>query len=54
MLSSAVLYLVGSLTKNLSDDFKYISWQLNALLVILQQSLYLYECKRIFLENKEQ
>jgi hypothetical protein len=54
MLSSAVLYLIGSLTKNLSDDFKYISWQLNAFLVVLQQSLYLYECKKIFLENKKQ
>jgi hypothetical protein len=52
MLPSTVLYLIGNLTENLSEDFKYISWQLNACLVIVQQVLYLYECKVSFLKKE--
>lgn len=52
MLPSTVLYLIGNLTENLSDDFKYISWQLNAFLVIIQQLLYLYECKVSFCKKE--
>ncbi|WP_433764538.1 hypothetical protein [Flavobacterium ginsenosidimutans] len=33
MLASTVLLLVGNLTHNLSNEFKYLSWRLNAFLV---------------------
>ena len=48
MLSSTVLFLVGNLTNDLSDEFKYLSWQLNAFLFIVLQLFYLYEWKVSF------
>jgi hypothetical protein len=48
MLSSTVLFLVGNLTNDLSDEFKYLSWQLNAFLFIVLQLFYIYEWKVSF------
>ncbi|KVV15305.1 hypothetical protein AP058_00968 [Flavobacterium sp. TAB 87] len=53
LLSSTVLYLIGNLTQNLSPDIKYLSWQLNALLVIVLQLFYCYEWMVTFSKKNE-
>lgn len=52
LLPSTVLFLIGNLSSGLSNDFKYISWQLNAFLIIVQQLFYLFEWK-VSLFNKK-
>lgn len=41
--SSTILYLVGGLTVKLPDNVKLISWNLNAVLMIVYQLFILYE-----------
>lgn len=43
MFGSTVLFLVGNLTIGLSDDFKYLSWRLNAFLFIVYYFFILFE-----------
>jgi MFS family permease len=43
LFSSTVLYLVGNITSGLSDDLKYLSWNLNAVLILLYYLTILYE-----------
>lgn len=53
LLTSTVLYLVGNLTSNLSDDLKYLSWRLNAFLILMYYLFILYEWKVSFKSKKE-
>ena len=48
LLSSTVIYLVGNLTSGLSNDFRYLSWTVNAFLVIVYYLFILYEWKVSF------
>lgn len=48
MFGATVLLLLGNLTQGLSDDFKYISWRINALLVIIYYFFILYEWIKSF------
>jgi hypothetical protein len=48
MSSSTILYLVGNLTIDLSEDYKFISWGINAALLIIYQLFILYEWKVSF------
>lgn len=52
MSGSTILYLVGNLTVNLPDNFKLITWGLNAVLIIVYQLFILYEWKISFLGRK--
>lgn len=48
LLTSTVIYLVGNLTSGLSNDFKYLSWRLNAFLILIYYLFILYEWKVSF------
>lgn len=48
LLASTVLFLIGNLTHNLSKEFKFLSWQLNAVLLVIYYGFILYEWKRSF------
>lgn len=48
LLASTVLYFIGNLTHNLSNEFKFLSWQLNAFLIIVYYFFILYEWKKSF------
>jgi len=48
LLASTVLYFIGNLTHNLSNEFKFLSWQLNAFLIIIYYLFILYEWKKSF------
>ncbi len=52
LLASTVLFLVGNLTIDLSNDFKLITWNLNAFFVLVNQLFILYEWKVSFKTNK--
>jgi len=43
LLASTVLFLIGNLSLELSNDLKYLSWMLNALLVFVYQLFILYD-----------
>ncbi len=43
LLASTVLFLIGNLSLELSNDLKYLSWMLNAFLVFVYQLFILYE-----------
>lgn len=45
---ATVLFLLGNLTIGLSDDFKYLSWRLNAFLFIVYQFFILFEWIKSF------
>lgn len=53
LLTSTVLYLVGNLTSNLSNDLKYLSWRVNAFLIIMYYLFILYEWKVSFKPRKK-
>jgi hypothetical protein len=53
LLTSTVLYLVGNLTSDLTDDLKYLSWRLNAFLILMYYLFILFEWKVSFKPNKE-
>lgn len=48
LLASTVLFLIGNLTHNLSDEFKFLSWQLNSVLLVMYYGFILYEWKKSF------
>ena len=43
LLTSTVLFLVGNLSPELSADLKYITWMLNAFLIVVYQLFILYD-----------
>ena len=48
LLASTVLFLIGNLSSGLSNDVKYLSWMLNAFLILVYQFFILYEWIRSF------
>jgi len=52
LLASTVLFLIGNLSMELSNDVKYLTWALNAFLIVVYQLFILYEWKVSFYENK--
>lgn len=48
MFGATVLLLLGNLTSGFSDDFKYISWRINAVLVIVYYFFVLFEWIKSF------
>ncbi|WP_428229764.1 hypothetical protein [Flavobacterium sp.] len=53
LLASTVLFLVGNLTIGLSNEFKLMTWNLNAFFVAMNQLFILYEWKVSFSSKKE-
>lgn len=43
LLASTVLYLIGNFSLGLSKDLKYLTWILNAFLILIYQFLILYD-----------
>ncbi|WP_289662635.1 hypothetical protein [Flavobacterium panacagri] len=52
LLASTVLFLIGNLSTGLSTDLKYLSWQLNAFLLIIYYLIILFEWKVSFSPKK--
>ncbi|SNR66380.1 hypothetical protein SAMN04487979_115156 [Flavobacterium sp. ov086] len=52
LLASTVLFLIGNLSMELSNDVKYLTWTLNAFLIVIYQLFILYEWKVSFYEDK--
>jgi hypothetical protein len=52
LLASTVLFLIGNLSTGLSADLKYLSWQLNAFLLIVYYLFILYEWKVSFFKKE--
>ncbi|RED18888.1 hypothetical protein BD847_4135 [Flavobacterium cutihirudinis] len=52
LLASTVLFLVGNLSSGLSDDLKFLSWQLNAFLLIIYYLIILFEWIKSFTKIK--
>lgn len=48
LLSSTVLFIIGNLTSNLSNDVKYLSWMVNAFLNVVYYLFIMYEWKVSF------
>lgn len=48
LLSSTVLFLVGNLSSGLSNDVKFLTWILNAFLILVLQFFILYEWIKSF------
>ncbi len=48
LLGSTVLFFVGNLIIGLSNEFKFLTWTLNAILVIVYQLFILFEWKKSF------
>ncbi|MNE31077.1 hypothetical protein D3C80_1246250 [compost metagenome] len=46
LLTSTVLFLIGNLTHNLSKEFKFLSWQLNSILLVMYYGFILYDWKK--------
>jgi hypothetical protein len=53
LFSSTILYLVGNLTSGLSDDVKYLSWNLNAILILAYYLFILFEWKTRYNQTKK-
>lgn len=47
-LGGSVLFLIGNLSLGLSNDIKYLTWALNAFLIVIYQFFILYEWKVSF------
>ncbi|WP_456315701.1 hypothetical protein [Pseudomonas shirazensis] len=43
LLTSTVLFLIGNLSSELSNDLKYVTWVFNAFLVLVYQFFILYD-----------
>lgn len=52
MLGATVLLLIGNVSLNLSNDIKYLSWTLNAFLVVIYYLIILFEWKMSFRKSK--
>ncbi|SFD87067.1 hypothetical protein [Flavobacterium phragmitis] len=48
LLASAVLFLIGNLSSGLSNELKYLSWQLNAFLLIIYYLIIMFEWMKSF------
>ncbi|KUJ61723.1 hypothetical protein AR687_10910 [Flavobacteriaceae bacterium CRH] len=48
LLASTVLFLIGNLSSGLSNEVKYVTWMLNAFLILIYQFFILYEWKQSF------
>ncbi|WP_243236435.1 hypothetical protein [Flavobacterium pectinovorum] len=48
MLGATVLLLLGNLSSNLCNEIKYLSWTINALLVVVYYLSILFEWKVSF------
>ncbi|MBZ4037763.1 hypothetical protein K6T82_23605 [Flavobacterium sp. 17A] len=48
LLTSTVLFLIGNLTHNLSKEFKFLSWQLNSVLLVMYYGFILFDWKKNF------
>jgi hypothetical protein len=48
LLGSTVLFFVGNLTVGLSSEFKFLTWTLNAVLIIVYQLFILFEYRKSF------
>lgn len=53
LFASTVLYIVGNLTSGLSNEVKYLSWSLNALLILAYYLFILFEWKIRYKQNKK-
>jgi hypothetical protein len=53
LLTSTVLFLVGNLTVGLSNEFKFMSWCLNAFLLLIYYLFILFEWKISFSSKKK-
>ncbi|WP_228526650.1 MULTISPECIES: hypothetical protein [unclassified Flavobacterium] len=51
LLASTVLFLIGNLSSGLSNEIKYLTWMLNAFLIVVYQLFILYEWKQSFYEK---
>ena len=52
LLGSTVLFFVGNLIIGLSSEFKFLTWTLNALLVIIFQLFILFEWRKSFYKKE--
>ncbi|MEL1255952.1 hypothetical protein AAEO57_19320 [Flavobacterium sp. DGU38] len=52
MLGATVLFLIGNLSQNLSNEIKYLSWTLNAFLVVVYYLIILLEWKMSLKKKK--
>ena len=48
LLASTVLFLIGNITSELSNDVKYLTWMLNAFLSVVFQLFILYDWIKSF------
>lgn len=48
LLASTVLFLIGNLSSGLSTEVKYLTWMLNAFLILIYQLFILYEWIKSF------
>ncbi|TDO68797.1 hypothetical protein EV143_11918 [Flavobacterium chryseum] len=48
LLASTVLFLIGNLSSGLSNEVKYLTWMLNAFLILIYQLFILYEWIKSF------
>lgn len=48
LLASTVLFLIGNLSLGLSNDVKYLTWMLNAFLILIYQFFILYDWIKSF------
>lgn len=48
LLASTVLFLIGNLSLGLSNDVKYLTWKVNAFLLVVYQLFILYDWMKSF------
>lgn len=53
LFASTILYIVGNLTLGLSNDLKFLSWNLNAFFIIAYYLFILFEWKIRYTQNKK-
>lgn len=52
LFASTILFLIGNLTTKFSNDFKMITWTLNAIFIIVYHLFFLYEWKVSYFRTK--
>jgi hypothetical protein len=53
LVSSTILFLIGNLTLVLSPKWQFLTWKINAILVVVYQLVILYQWKCNFLKKKD-
>ncbi len=53
LVSSSILFLIGNLTLVLSPKWQFLTWKINAFLVVIYQLVILYQWKYDFFNRKE-